>query len=185
MLVPQHLIAYHHVTAGTLLLRVEGVAPVMAEAGDIVLLPRNDPHRLGSGLNVRPVNAENLIQPAPTGGLARIVHGGGGERTHILCGFLGANTPSSPILGIMPSVLKLGVEQGASGSWIESSFRFAAHQLAAGQVESPAVLAKLAELLFMEAVRRYVASIPSGQGGWLAGLGDPSSDGRSPCCTVA
>ena len=87
---PQHLIAYHYVTAGTLLLRVEGVAPVMAEAGDIVLLPRNDPHRLGSGLNVRPVNAENLIQPAPTGGLARIVHGGGGERTHILCGFLGA-----------------------------------------------------------------------------------------------
>jgi AraC-like DNA-binding protein len=65
------------------------------------------------------------------------------------------------------------VEEGASGSWIESSFRFAAHQLAEGRIESPAVLAKLAELLFVEAVRRYVRSLPPEASGWLAGLRDP------------
>jgi transcriptional regulator GlxA family with amidase domain len=35
------------------------------------------------------------------------------------------------------------------------------------------VLAKLSELLFVEAVRRYVDSLPSEQIGWLAGLRDP------------
>jgi methylphosphotriester-DNA--protein-cysteine methyltransferase len=34
------------------------------------------------------------------------------------------------------------------------------------------VLAKLSELLFVEAVRRYAEALPDGQTGWLAGLRD-------------
>ena len=35
------------------------------------------------------------------------------------------------------------------------------------------MLAKLSELLFVEAVRRYAESLPEEQTGWLAGLRDP------------
>ena len=35
------------------------------------------------------------------------------------------------------------------------------------------MLAKLSELLFAEAVRRYAEALPQGQIGWLAGLRDP------------
>jgi AraC-like DNA-binding protein len=35
------------------------------------------------------------------------------------------------------------------------------------------VLAKLSELLFVEAVRRYAESLPEGETGWLAGLREP------------
>ena len=35
------------------------------------------------------------------------------------------------------------------------------------------MLAKLSELLFVEAVRRYAEDLPQGQTGWLAGLRDP------------
>jgi AraC-like DNA-binding protein len=170
---PAHVIGYHYVTAGRLLLKVDGHPPIPVEAGEIILLPRNDPHVLASAANLRPVNSHLLIQPGPAGGLARIVHGGGGEQTQILCGFLGTNVPNMPIVGILPKMLRIGVEQGASGNWIESSFRFAAHQLADGRVASPTVLAKLAELLFMEAVRRYVDSLVPETGGWLVGLRDP------------
>jgi hypothetical protein len=38
---------------------------------------------------------------------------------------------------------------------------------------SETVLAKLSELLFVEAVRRYAQALPQGQTGWLAGLRDP------------
>jgi AraC-like DNA-binding protein len=170
---PAQVISYHYVTAGRLLLTVEGYPPTPVEAGEIILLPRNDEHILASAANLRPVNAHFLIQPGAAGGLARIVHGGGGERTQILCGFLGTNTPHAPIVSILPKVLRIGVEQGTPGNWIESSFRFAAHQLGEGRVESPVVLAKLAELLFMEAVRRFVASLAPETSGWLAGLRDP------------
>jgi AraC-like DNA-binding protein len=170
---PRQIIAYHYVTAGRLLLKVSGQTPIPVQRGEIVVLPRNDHHLIGSAMNLRPVSAEHLIRPNPDGGLAHIVHGGGGERTHILCGFLGNDMPHNTIVAMLPSVLKVDVEGGASGSWIESSFRFAAKELAEGKVKSPAILAKLAELLFMEAVRRYLATQPPGRSAWTAGMQDP------------
>ena len=170
---PRHIIAYHYITAGRCLLKVGNQPPVPVERGEIVVLPRNDGHVLGSALNLRPVGAEHLIQAEPDGGLAKIVYGGGGERTQILCGFLGNDLPHNAFIAMLPSVLKLNVSDGASGGWIESSFRFAAKELAEGQAKSPPILAKLAELLFMEAVRRYFASQPPAAHAWTAGLQDP------------
>src|SRR5690606_23337524 len=106
------------------------------------------------------------------GGLARIVHGGGGEKARILCGFFGVDAPSLPIFSLLPGVMTIGVEQGMAG-WIESSLRFGADQLKAGRAE-PQILARLAELLFIEAVRKYLASLPEGTDRWLAGLRDPA-----------
>src|SRR3546814_6329023 len=109
------------------------------------MLPRNDPHVIGSALNLRPVSPEHLIRPNPDGGLAHIVHGGGGERMQIFCGFLGCDMPHNTIIAMLPSALKLYVADETSGSWIESSLRFAVKELAEGKVKSPAILAKLAE----------------------------------------
>jgi len=168
---PAHVIAYHYVTEGRCVLEVDGHRATEVRAGDIVLLPRNDRHRLSSGQNVRAVSASDLIEPAADGGLARIVHGGGGER--MLCGFLGTKMPNPPIATVLPPALTVTVTQGATGAWIESSFRFASQELVAGRSGSPLVLAKLAELLFIEAVRQHVVSLPRAHRGWLAGLRDP------------
>jgi transcriptional regulator GlxA family with amidase domain len=46
--------------------------------------------------------------------------------------------------------------------------------VAAGRPGSETVLAKLSELLFVEAVRRYAETLPEGQTGWLASLRDHS-----------
>src|SRR5690606_508351 len=141
--------------------------------GDIVVLPRNDAHRLGSTAGMTPIAAEGLIETGPDGGLARIVHGGGGEPTHVLCGFLGSDTPNDPVLRILPPVLKVNVAEGAAAAWIESSLKFAAAELASGVVPAPGVVAKLAELLFIEAVRRYMIALPAAERAWRTGIRDP------------
>jgi AraC-like DNA-binding protein len=46
-------------------------------------------------------------------------------------------------------------------------------ELAAGRPGSDTVLAKLSELLFVEAVRECIATLPPDRTGWLAGLRDP------------
>lgn len=170
---PRCIIAYHYVTAGALLLKVASQKPVAVAAGEIVVLPRNDVHVVGSALNIRPVSAERLIKSDPDGGLAQIRHGGGGERTRLLCGFLGNDVPGNPLIAMLPSVLTLNVDS-AAGSWIESSFRYAGQKLGQEKVSSPAVLGRLAELLFMEAVRQYLAAQPPGSQAWIAGMGDPA-----------
>ena len=170
---PRHVIASHFVAAGCMQLRPDGSDAIEVRAGEIVLLPHNSPHTFGSELIPTPTPVREVIQVPKQGGLARIVHGGGGETTQVLCGFLGSDTPFNPLLSALPPVLKLNVRSTASGAWIESSFRFAASQIAAGHLGSTTVIAKLSELLFVEAVSQFVASLPAERRGWLAGLRDP------------
>lgn len=170
---PSHVIAYHYVTHGCALLQVENGQPVPIEGGKVFVFPANDRHRLGSDLSVKAVNAKDLVLPPTSGKLARIEHGGGGERTHIMCGFLGTDTPNDPLIQILPSLLKIDVVDAGSAGWIESSLRFAAQEMAAGHTGSLTLLAQLAQCLFMEAVRRHIDSVPSPERGWLAGFGDP------------
>jgi AraC-like DNA-binding protein len=173
MATPAQLIAYHYIVEGRLLMSISGQAPVSAAAGHLLVLPRNDQHLLGSALDIQPANADKLIEPAGADGLARIRFGGGGARTCILCGFLGSNDQSTPLLDSLPAVMTLDLQDKLTGPWIEGSMRYAARELAAGDPGTSANLARLAELLFTEAVREYVKALPPGQKGWLAGLHDP------------
>ena len=170
---PRHVIASHFVAQGSMRLQPEGGDAIDVGAGEIVLLPHNSVHSFGSELNPAPVSAGEIIQPPREGGLARIVYGGGGAATQLLCGYLGCDTPFSPLLSALPAVLKVNVRSTPSGAWMESSFRFAASEIAAGRLGSMTVIAKLSELLFVEAVRQFVAGLPAERRGWLAGLRDP------------
>ena len=170
---PRHVIASHFVAAGHMRLRIDGDEAIDVRAGELILLPQNDAHTFGSDLNVPVKPASDIIQPPKDGGIARIRYGGSGEVTQLLCGFLGSETSFSPLLASLPRVLKLDVRATASGAWIESSFRFAASEIAAGRIGSATVIAKLSELLFVEAVSRFVAGLPAERRGWLTGLRDP------------
>jgi AraC-like DNA-binding protein len=170
---PRHIIASHFVAQGSMRLQPEDGDAIEVGEGEIVLLPHNNAHTFGSELNPVPVPAAEIIQPPQDGGLARIVYGGGGAATQLLCGYLGCDTPFSPLLSALPAVLKVNVRSTPSGAWIESSFRFAASEIAAGRLGSTTVIAKLSELLFVEAVRQYVGGLPAQRNGWLAGVRDP------------
>jgi AraC-like DNA-binding protein len=170
-----HLIPYHYVFEGELRFRVEceDAETFTLGPGAVVLMPRNDLHLMGSDLNLPPVLASDLLQPPKNGGLFSIRHGGDGTRTQMICGFLGCdNAEGSPIIATLPPALKLELERGAAAEWIQSTFQYAAEEVAAGRPGSETVLAKLSELLFVEAVRRYAETLPEGRTGWLAGLRD-------------
>jgi AraC-like DNA-binding protein len=171
-----HLILYHYVVDGELHVRIDGEDgdELTIGAGEVVMLPRNHLHLMGSDLSLPPVAGNDIIHPPKDGGLFSIHHGGAGTRTRMICGFLGcASTEGNPVLSTLPPLLKLNVEEGGAAEWIRSTFRYAAEEVAAGRPGSETVLAKLSELLFVEAVRRYAEALPEGQTGWLAGLREP------------
>ena len=171
-----HLVIYHYVVEGDLRIRVEGEdgEDLVIAAGEVVLLPRNDLHLMGSDLSLPPVAGTEIIQPPQNGGLYSIHHGGNGGRTRMVCGFLGcASAEGNPVISTLPPLLRFNVEQGGAAEWIRSTFQYAAEEVSAGRPGSETVLAKLSELLFVEAVRRYAEALPDDQTGWLAGLRDP------------
>jgi AraC-like DNA-binding protein len=171
-----HVIPYHYVVEGEFRMRVEGQNGDDLEfgVGEVVLLPHNDLHLMGSDLGLAPVAGRDIIHPPKDGGLFSIHHGGAGERTRLVCGYLGcASAKGNPVLSTLPTVLKLDIGQGGAAEWIRTTFHYAAEEVSTGRPGSETVLAKLSELLFVEAVRRYAETLPDGQTGWLAGLREP------------
>jgi AraC-like DNA-binding protein len=162
---PAHLIFYHYVIAGRLMCTVGDQEPVEIHQGQIFLIPRNEYHLLASDVNVPAIHASELV--VRTEPLYRIEHGGGGERTQIFCGFLGTLTPINAFLMSLPSLLVIDANNDPSGEWMASSIRYASSQ------GSPELIGRLAELLFLEAVKKHVDQLPMDQNGWLAGLRDP------------
>ncbi|HWL64328.1 MAG TPA: AraC family transcriptional regulator [Steroidobacteraceae bacterium] len=170
---PTHIISYHYICAGRMVLELDDHEPVPVESGEVVLLPHNEAHRLASAPGLPPVSAEQFLEHGDAASLSRIVYGGGGETTRMLCGFLASEVPNDPVLRVLPRVMKVRIADAPSSAWIESTMRFGAQEIAGGLAGSPALLARLAELLFVEAVRRYIASQPPGECGWQAGIFDP------------
>lgn len=169
-----HLILYHYVVEGRLNVRVGNEPAFELGPGDVVIFPRNDQHLLGSHLDRRPVLGSDVVVESETGGLATIRLGGNGPRTHVICGFLGCDdSENNPVISLLPSSLRLRTGDGGNAEWIRATFQYAANEVATGGAGSETVMAKLSELLFIEAVRRYAESQQNEVTGWMAGLRDP------------
>ena len=170
---PREVIAYHYLCEGRLWLRVEDQPEAIElRAGDLAILPRNHRHRLGSDLSAPPIPVEQLDHQAGGQGLLHLVHPGQRLGARFFCGYLGHDNVRHPLLESLPPVLHLNLGDPASAQWVESSLRFAAQPGAGHHGLSPSVLSRLAELLFAQAVRQYLAQQPEGHGGWLAALRD-------------
>ena len=168
------VIGYHVVLQGSMLVALDGEPPIKLRAGEIILLPRNDVHTMASDKGVAPVSAADLMQQSPEGGLLKIRHGGGHEPTSIICGFLGTQDSFNPLLATLPRILRLDISKAASRDWVETSVRFAAAELIRGRLASSDVMSRLSEVLLVEAVREYIATLGDRDQGWLRGLSDPN-----------
>ena len=170
----EHLVLYHYVVEGRLNAQIPNGKSVEIEAGEVVIFPHNHGHLLGSHLDLPPVPSKQVVGVSPEGGLWVIRHGGGGEQTRVVCGFLGCDRlEGNPLADALPPLLRFDARQGSAAAWMKSSLEFAAHEIATRRAGSETVLAKLSELLFVEALQRYVEGLPDEQTGWLAGLKDP------------
>jgi AraC-like DNA-binding protein len=171
----EHVAIYHLLVEGRCRARLsDGAAPIELAAGDLVLFPHGDGHLLGSDVRRAPLLAETLVQASPEGGLARIVHGGGGDRTRFVCGYLACDRRvCRPLIQALPRMLRVPLGDGSSASWMVETIRHAAEESRAPRAGTAAVLTKLSELTFVEALRRYLETIPEEERSWLAGLRDP------------
>jgi AraC-like DNA-binding protein len=169
-----HIVFFHVITEGRCSVRLAaGGAPIDLAAGDLILLAQDDSHVLGSDLQLAPIDADTLVRPAPPGGMLTMSHDGGGEETRLMCGFLSCDKQlSRPLLDALPRLVRVPLGDDPGAAWLLSLLRRGAEENGAPGPGSGTLLAKLAELLFVEAMRRYIEALPDQQVGWLAGLRD-------------
>lgn len=163
-----HLIIYHFITEGRAYTHLAEGKRVELAAGDIVVYTHGDPHLLGNGF-AEPVDSLKTFSP----GLSLVRFGGGGEVTRIVCGYLACDPRLSEVfLAGLPPILKVHLVKAPSDQWLENSIRYSVLEADGSNAGSDLVHAKLAELLFIETLRRYITSLPTDEIGWLAGARD-------------
>jgi len=92
-----------------------------------------------------------------------------------VCGFLGCDArPFNPLLAALPRVIHLSraANEGASG-WLGTLLNIAIRESGSARAGRDNILARMSELMFVEAIRRYIEMMPAAHTGWLAGLRDP------------
>ncbi|HUK32589.1 MAG TPA: AraC family transcriptional regulator [Vicinamibacterales bacterium] len=172
----QRVIEYHVVARGACWGHAIGHEPVRLCEGDLVVFPQGDPHVLSSAPGMRAAPDMSLFaRPSKSLPIVYELGGGGPDRTRVVCGFLGCDDrPYNPLLTALPSVIHLpAVGPGTTTGWLGTLLNIAVAESGSARAGGENVLARLSELMFVEAIRRYLDGLPPDRLGWLSAVRDP------------
>ena len=169
-----HLVIYHFLIEGSGFVVVEDGSRIRLEAGDVIVLPHGNAHRMGSAEGVREKETSAMMGKLQTRDLKTMQAGGGGDVARFVCGYMACDPLlSRPVLSSLPSAFKVNLRADRSGQWLENSILHLVEEAGSDSAGSEAMLAKLSEVLFVDTLRRYIAGLPEQEVGWLAAARDP------------
>jgi AraC-like DNA-binding protein len=147
---------------------------------------------MASDLDVAPVPIGEIYPQPMTDRVTALRHGGGGTLTRFICGYLQWDQQFDPLLRSLPAVLRVRsrkgelvletldqgghlaqpIDKSGEAEWWQATVRYLISETVQPGPGNRAVLARLAEALFVEVLRWKYRYSAQGQG-WLAGLADP------------
>jgi AraC-like DNA-binding protein len=167
----ERVVLFHMVTKGECWVEIDDLRPVRLTAGDVVILPQGTAHRMTSQLGIPSVTLplEEILASRPQ----HLAYGGGGAVTQLVCGYLACEAKlAQMLLSGLPPVVRVNVRGTNAGDWWAASAKFALAEARSPRPGGAGMLSKLAEVLFVEALRQYMRSPGAESTGWLAGARD-------------
>jgi len=172
----EHVAFFHFLTEGSCNVRlVDGSETLDVSAGDLILFPQEGKHLMGSDLHLAPMEADAAAAADSgfQGGVFHMRYGGGGAVTRFVCGYLACSrSVFRPLFEALPRVLHIPISDGPTSVLLRELLRAGVRESSTAQPGAGSMLAKLAELLFVAAMRRYMEMLPPEGKGWLAGVRD-------------
>ena len=164
-----HLIPYHILVEGECWGGVAREAQIRMRPGDVIAFPRGEAHTLATqpGQSVDSLVYRTTPDRYPN----TLKLGEGATDAKFVCGFFGCDaSPFNPLLNALPSVLHLRNE---GTGWLASFPEHAVREAQLNRAGTDTMLTRMAELMFVEVLRRHLESLGDERTGWLAGLRDP------------
>jgi AraC-like DNA-binding protein len=172
----EHVVFFHFLIEGCCKVRLTATGQVLeVTAGDLVLLPQDDLHIMGSDLQMAPLGEGGTRAPEVLADpdFIQLRYGGGGAATRFVCGYLSCNRNMlRPLFEALPRMLRIPIGDGQASALLRELLQAGVRESQDSRPGTATALAKLAELIFVEAMRRYAQSLPPEGKGWLAGLRD-------------
>jgi len=165
---------FHVVERGQAWLRVEGAMQATPLAsGDLVILPHGNGHVLADNPKTKPVPINRLIK-GKVSSPCSVRHGGGGAQTLMACGsFQFEYVGNNPLLAVLPPLIHIRSGRGQPDEWVEPTRKMLAYEARNPRPGSETLIARLIDIILVQAVRVCVEAQPHDQAGWLGALRDP------------
>ena len=182
----EHIIPFHVVASGGCWMELPEGEPVWLSAGDALLLPYGDRHRLGGREAAATIPVGQLLPPPPWRDILVVEHGGAGPGTSIICGFLQCDDLLfRPMLRHLPILLHVRPQAGADDAWLASTIRHTAAEASKPLPGSRSMLPRLTELMFVEILRKHMQGLSRDEVGWFAAYNDPVAGAALRCLHAA
>lgn len=180
----EHVMEYHMIARGQGWAAVRGLAPARLAAGDVVMFPHGDAHVMSSAPGRTPhrldadwvFSTRQAPKPMPIAFHHGVIQAGTETplqeaETVLICGFLSCDLrPFNPLIGALPRLLHVPAPR--IGTWVGPVLEHAVSESRERRPGGEAVLERLSEMMFVDAVRRHLEDLPEEATGWLAGLRD-------------
>lgn len=172
----EHVVAFHIMMDGGAWAQLidEPQSALYLAAGDAVIVARGHSHSLSSEQGDRSEPDLGMYRRATLDTLPFVFNqfGGHGEKARIICAFLGCNVrPYNPVLEALPPLLHVK-RSSAAGALTFDLMRVALEESRQARAGGETILAKVSELMFLNAVRQHIDGLPAESTGWLAALRD-------------
>lgn len=143
------------------------------QAGDAVILPRSIVHYIGDAPDRTPMLVSRLLGDRPLSQLRDVRLGGAGATTRLLCGFLSYERAMfTPLYDSLPELFRVRLG-GGEGNGIDRLLAYAEDEIISRRPGSTGLRLRMAEMVYVEALRRFMADLSGDECSWLAGLRDP------------
>lgn len=140
--------------------------------GDLVIIPKGTGHVLSDHPETPPVPWQQLLKLKQFhAGPHLVKHSGSGPVTQIVCGkFQFENADNNPLVRLLPSLIHIPAVH--AGDWLPISLRLLSNEARTGRPGSQTILSRLTDIVFVQALRAWMESLPEEEGGWLGALRD-------------
>jgi AraC family transcriptional regulator, alkane utilization regulator len=171
--------SFHVVTEGQCWLDVEGVVTgVPLNTGDLVILPHGHAHTMRNPPNTPAAKIEyldDLVAELTPDEHGVLLYGRkGAPTTALVCGgFELEGERTNPLLLALPPYIHIRSANSQFIPWLQATIEWVESEASANRAGAETVIARLSELLFIQAMRAFTNANSDGDIGWLKALNDP------------
>lgn len=161
------------VTEGSCILRIEGSDPFTINRGDFVLMTGAASRQLCSGTDAPIVELAELPIQKLTDVFETLHYGGGGDVTRAIYGIAQFNhVTGQQLMETLPPIFKIDTWGAEADLWLHSTLQFIAREAQELRPGGETVVTRLADVIVIEAIRRWINTAPEANNGWLKGMRD-------------
>jgi AraC-like DNA-binding protein len=166
------------ISRGSCWLEIDGLEnPVPLAGGDFVFFPQGGPYWLRDSLDSPVTPVADVDSTEDSRGKVCSLGGGGAPTSAIWGCFEFEGGGRNPLFQSLPRMIHLTAESGPHVQWLQSTLQFVTSEIASALPGAETVANRLTDILFVHAIRAFIAGCGAKSGcranGWLQALADP------------